>query len=889
MQFLQFAVLGLGGGSAIGLMALGIVLIQKGTGTLNLAHGGLAMLGGFLYLQFSHELGWPVGVSIAAVVFCTALVGVAIHTLIFRQLSSASPLVKLVATLAALMIIQSSVVMYFGTDPRIVLPIFPTKVFRVGGITVPLDRLILVAIVVSLAVGLSVLFHRTVTGLAILGASENPNAARALGWSTDTIGLITWALGAGLAGLAGVLIVPLSGLDTEGLTLVLIAGLAAALVSGFNSFAVAAVAALVIGMVQAVLPNYIHQQGVPEAVPFLVIVLMLMVRGTGLPRRSHVRDRLPELGAKATSKWGMLLLLVVASALVWFLPVDWANAIRVTLVVATMMLSVVVLTGYAGQLSLGQYAIGGIGAFVAGRLVSGHDVAFPLAAALGVLAAVVFGLIFAVPALRTRGVHLAVVTLGLGLVLQKVLFENAKYTGHGVGTPVGETTLFGLSIDALSEPRRYALFATIVFFVLAYVVMNIRRSVAGRRLIAVRTNERAAAALGVSVTGAKLYAFAVASALAGIAGILIAFSNRVIVYDFIGPLQSINIATLAVLGGAGYVSGSVFGGQLWGGGVGSELGHAIGIADLNQWLVLITGIVLVLLLKQDPNGMASHTLGQLRRLRERFRPNPEADAAVVAPVDALPERVQAKELVVEAVSVSFGGVKALVDVSVTVGPGQIVGVIGPNGSGKTTLIDAITGFVRPDHGSIKLAGQELRDVPAFERNRAGLSRSFQSLELFDDISVIENIRVASDSKARGEYLTSIVAPRDAPLSAAARNAISEFGLDATLGVRPSEVSYGTRRLLAIARAMASGPSVLLLDEPASGLSQTEASELALAVRRLAERWGVGVLVVEHNMAFMMGLCDHIVVLNFGQVIDAGPPAQIGRSEVVVSAYLGVAT
>ena len=225
----------------------------------------------------------------------------------------------------------------------------------------------------------------------------------------------------------------------------------------------------------------------------------------------------------------------------------------------------------------------------------------------------------------------------------------------------------------------------------------------------------------------------------------------------------------------------------------------------------------------------------------------------------------------------------------TVAPGQVVGVIGPNGSGKTTLIDAITGFVRPNEGSITLAGQELQHVPAFERNRAGLSRSFQSLELFDDVSVLENLRAASDTKSRASYLTSIVAPTEPPLPASAWNAITEFRLADVLGQRPSELSYGTRRLLAIARAISSSPSILLLDEPASGLSQTEAAELAVVVRRLADDWGVGVLVVEHNMAFMMGLCDHIVVLNFGKVIDSGPPERISSSEAVVSAYLGAAS
>ena len=344
---------------------------------------------------------------------------------------------------------------------------------------------------------------------------------------------------------------------------------------------------------------------------------------------------------------------------------------------------------------------------------------------------------------------------------------------------------------------------------------------------------------------------------------------------------------MTVLGGVGYVSGSVFGAQFWPGAIGSELGHLFGISNLNQWLVLITGVVLVLLLKQDPNGMASHTVGTLRRHAvdsdERRRPSP-----LVPPASAL-QRVTPKSLVVDRVSVAFGGVRALADVGVTVAPGQ----------GRRC--DRAERF-RQDHSDRRHHGvrptqrgvdhsrrSRAEHVPAFERNRAGLSRSFQSLELFDDVSVLENLRAASDTKSRASYLTSIVAPTEPPLPASAWNAITEFRLADVLGQRPSELSYGTRRLLAIARAISSSPSILLLDEPASGLSQTEAAELAVVVRRLADDWGVGVLVVEHNMAFMMGLCDHIVVLNFGKVIDSGPPERISSSEAVVSAYLGAAS
>ena len=275
---------------------------------------------------------------------------------------------------------------------------------------------------------------------------------------------------------------------------------------------------------------------------FLVIFLVVVVRGRGLPLRSHVAVRLPKLGSGEINMRAVLLASAVALVLLFGdHERDWATATYISLASAVMILSIVVLTGYAGQISLAQWAFAGIGALIAGRLVRA-DVPVELAIILGVLLTIPVGLLFAVPALRTRGVNLAVVTLGLGFLVSEVVFANPNYLGDALdgGTRIGRVELFGIEVDAFNHPHAWAAVSLVCFVLLALLVANLRRSRTGRRLIAVRTNERAAASLGISVFGVKLYAFAVSAGLAAFAGILVGFRGQVITYTEFNLFASIN-------------------------------------------------------------------------------------------------------------------------------------------------------------------------------------------------------------------------------------------------------------------------------------------------------------------------------------------------------------
>jgi ABC-type branched-subunit amino acid transport system ATPase component/ABC-type branched-subunit amino acid transport system permease subunit len=507
-----------------------------------------------------------------------------------------------------------------------------------------------------------------------------------------------------------------------------------------------------------------------------------------------------------------------------------------------------------------------------------------VALVLGVLTAMGFGLLFAVPALRTRGVELAVVTLALGAAVDAMLFNNSSVTGSANGTDIGSPSLFGLDLDATEHPVRYALLVLALFAVSAVAVANLRRGRSGRRLLAVRTNERAAAAMGISVFSAKLHAFAVGGALAGLGGVLIAFRASTVVYAGFSPLDSMVAVAEAVIGGIGFIAGSLVGAMLAPGSIGAQV-LSFDPEKVGQYLPLISGVLLLVNLVSAPNGVVHMVTSDARRLARAMLKRAPAPSAGLAVADGGQVRVPARHLRVEDLRVRYGGVVAVDGVSLEIEPGTIVGLIGPNGAGKTSVIDAVSGFA-PSSGRVMVDDQDISGWSAPRRARCGLARSFQALELFEDMTVAENLQTASEPRDALAMATDLVRPGNRTLPPMAVAAIRAFQLDHLLTRRPPELSFGQRRLVAIARAVAMEPSILLLDEPAAGLDELESREFATLVRRLADEWGIGVLVVEHDMQFVMGICDRVLVIDFGRPIASGTPSEVRGDRAAIAAYLG---
>jgi len=882
---LQFALLGLGAGTAYALLAQGLVLVYRGSGVLNFAHGAMALVGAFLYWQLHIRDGWAFAPAFVASVSATALLGICAYHLVMRPLGPASMLSKVVASLGLLILIQGGCVLIWGSLPRAVESPLPTDLVDIGGVAIGKDRLILFGIALAITALLWKASRDTALGLAIRANADNPRAASTLGWSPHALGTLTWGLGGGLAAVAGIFIAPIAGIDVHAMPMLIIPVLAAALIGRLSSFWLALLGAMTIGIAQSEVAKYAGDiTGGAEAIPFVVILAVIVLRGQGAVSRSQGAERLPTLGTgriRPTVVAGTVALVVVLTSV---FAENLTIALGVSLAWATILLSIVVLLGYTGQLSLAQFALGGIAALVAGRLVVDSDFPFVLAFVAGVCAAVLIGLLFALPALRARGLNLAIVTLGLGVAVAAMFFHNDSLTGGIDGTPVGPQSLFGLDLDTIFYPRRWVVLTFALFVICALGVANLRRGATGRRLIAVRTNERAAAALGVSVLGVKLYAFGLAAGIAGIGGILLGFRNPTILYSEYDPFQSVLAAGYAFTGGIGYIFGAADGGALASGGLGSWILDELFPGAPAAWLHTVGGAVIVIFALLHPDGLASGQIHQWEWIRGKVRPRRPAAPQPVLVAERRP--IRPAELEITDLTVRFGGVVAVDGVSLRARPGRILGLIGPNGAGKTTVIDTITGFVRPAAGRVSLDGEAIGDWPVHRRVLAGISRSFQSLELFESSTVRENLAVASDRSSRTRYLTDLIRPRRSPLSATAMAAVRELDLEPCLDHRVSDLPYGVRRTVAIARSIAGEPSILLLDEPAAGLSSRETSELAVVLQRLVREWGMAVVLVEHDMRFVMSVCDELVVLQFGKQIAAGPPSEIRRDSDVIAAYLG---
>lgn len=897
---IQYVVLGIGVGGAYALLAQGLVLVYRGAGVLNFSQGAIGMFGGFLFWQFQGGTGQGGLSAVPAMVLAAGAMGglgAAIHLLVIRPLRRQSTIVVVVATLGVYVVVESLATIIWGSQNAEINNFLPSSSIGVGGVVIGVNQLILLGIAILVTAILWSLDRYSRLGVAMKANAENQRAAQALGWSPDLLAAIAWGVGGALTAVAVILVGTLSGIQTEQSSLLIFPMLAAAVVGGFSSFPLTLLAGLVIGIGESVIAGYVTVPGAGQGLPLALIVLIVVIRGRGVLIHGITGDRLPRLGSGRIRFRILLPLLVVAAGLIMFVCSDSLDqAITVSFGWATIMLSVVVLLGFTGQLSFEQVAMAGLAALVAARLT---QVGWPflLAFVVAIAAAVPIGVAFALPALRTKGVNLAIVTLGLSVTVSALVFGNASITGGQQGTPVnGVQRIFGLNINPITHTDRYTLFVLIAFAICATIVANVRRGAAGRRLIAVRTNESATSSLGISVFGAKLYAFVIGASVAAVGGILLGFSNSYIEYSAFDPIYSTLAVAYTVVGGVGFVLGPVFGAPLPPGGVGSFVFSSIW-SNGGNYIALVGGIGLILILLNDPDGAASANIVAGRAIARGFRRmlaigwerHPGRTAATPSEPEfrsVNPCQVPAARLQVDGLTVRYGGVTALDDVRVAVGPGEVVGLIGPNGAGKTSLLNAINGFTTPATGTMLIGERVMNRMGVSQRARAGLGRAFQSLELFESSTVRENIGIASDSGKLMSNLTDLVSPRSLELSDVAVATVREFQLGPYLDEVVSELPYGVRRLVGIARAVAAGPSVLLLDEPAAGLSESETAELAAVVRGLAKRWGMGILVVEHDVGFIMGVCDQVVALDFGRVIAAGKPDQVRSDPSVVAAYLG---
>ena len=920
---LLFAALGLGAGALIASIALGVVLIYRGSGVINVATGAIAMLAAYIFWALRTDyFGFQLSTAPAFVLTlaCMAAFGVLIELTIFRPLRNTAPLAKLAASLGLLLVLESGMIVIFGNSLKSAPSVLPTDTVMIFGRVVPVDRFLLAGIVIVVAAALAALFRWTPFGLSTRAASENEVSAMLAGLSPSRLAVANTVLASVVAGGLGVLVAPLIALDAQTLAFQVVPALAAALLAGFTSFFVACFAGLGIGVVQSLLIYWATQswfptdkggaplRGLPELFVFLVIVLALFLRGASLPGRGElVERRLPAVPRpeRLLRPTGIAAIVGVTCLIVF--PYDFRQALINSLLGVVICLSLVVIVGFVGQISVVQLALAGVAGFTMSHLTTdlgGVWAEFPVSLLIGAATATIVGLLIAISALRVRGVSLVVVTLAAAVALEQFGFLNERWGGGDKGSPVQQPELGGLDLSphasfrGLDDKLPSPVFGFLVLaatLALCMLVANVRRASLGQRMLAVRSNERAAAAAGINIRNTKLVGFGIAAFIAGMAGALYAYNFGSVSYSRFGALAALGLIAFAYFGGITMVSGAILAG------VGATEGlfpHAFdqwfGLSG--NWALLIGGFALIVTLLVNPEGIAGtgykKKQQKKRRLAAEAAADTEAPRTPVPPARrGIPQRPRtppqpaATVLSATGISVSFGGLRALDDVDLTVSEGQLVGLIGPNGAGKTTFIDAITGFV-PHGGRVELDARGLDGLPAHARAQRGLSRTWQSLELFDDLSVRENLAVASYRPSA--WATAIeVLSRPVRSTKAADAALELLGLEATADAMPEDLTQGQRKLVGIARALAAEPRLLCLDEPAAGLDTREGEELAHHLRGVVDA-GTAMLLVDHDMGLVLGISDYVFVLEFGRVIAHGTPEVVRRDPQVIEAYLGSA-
>jgi branched-chain amino acid transport system permease protein len=933
-EILLFILLGLGSGALIAGISLGVVLSYRGSGVINLSIGGLAMLGGYAYwsLNTGEIATLPTWACLVLSLLFVALVGAVTEFVVYRPMRNSPPLAKMVASLGVLLVLQAAMLLAFGITQQPEPSILPSNVVHIFGTVVPVNRFILTGLVVVAAAALAAVYKWTRFGLATRAAAENEVAATLGGLSPNTISLINTLLAALLAGAIGILAASITELDPETLPLQIIPALAAALLASFTSFGIACAASIGIGILYSLI-EYASAQtwfpqsggvalpGVTDLLAFIIIVVVLFWRGSRIPGRGElVERRLPEVPRPQHLPRTAVICTAVAAVALVVLPFGFREALVNTLIGTLMALSLVVITGFVGQVSLMQLALAGAAGFTVSHMASNFGITFPVAALAGIAVALVLGVITAISAVRVRGISLAAVTLAGAVAIQNFGFTNSTWGGGLAGAPVPEPKWFGLDLgpdapfrglDGDKPSPVFGFVALICCVLLCVGVGYVRRGTLGQRMLAVRSNERAAAAAAVNPRTVKLAAFTIAAFIAGVAGVLYAYNFLSVSADSFDVVTALSLIAFAYAGGITLISGAVFAGL-----ISAQALIPYALDDwfgLNgNWFLLFGGVILIFTLLRNPEGVAGDFYRRTHK-RQAFRAPAAAtevtaedrgaaprasradlasragaggdDAAGLAacgggpvPPRALGDR--AAVLRISGLSVSFGGVHALSDVSLEVREGELVGLIGSNGAGKTTLVDAASGFVA-SAGRVELGGTDLGGLEPYERARRGLARTWQSTELFDDLDVRENLTVAVRGGA---------APGRAARDAAARDRSAEqtlglVGMQWAAGAMPAQLSMGQRKLVGVARALAAKPRLLCLDEPAAGLDTRESGELGACLRGLADQ-GQSMLLIEHDMGLVLGICDRVVVLEFGRVIADGPPEVVRTDPRVIAAYLG---
>jgi ABC-type branched-subunit amino acid transport system ATPase component/ABC-type branched-subunit amino acid transport system permease subunit len=947
-------VFGLVNGLTIGLLAVGFVLVYRANRFLNLAHAQLGALSALILAKVVNDWQWgwwPSFLACVAVGIATGMFAERFFVAVVRRRSKST--VRLMMLTIGISDVLLALTFIPGLTPTSQAP-YPepfTSHFEVGGVVLSGMAVLTVITVPIVLVVLTVFWEYTSLGKQVRAAASNPDAARLCGISVNRVSLIVWGIAGGLSALSAIFSGPTTitfNAQAAGPFLLMLA-MGAAAIGAFVSIPAAVGGGIALGVIYQIVVAETANAGTAELVIFGTILLVLLLRSRAISKAFTAEGAaVPELHGIRVPKalqgsfqltWiprgalaAVLALAVVFPRLPYFSQPGNQFLLVLVLMYALVGVSLTIVVGWAGQISMGSFALVGIGAFLTARW-AGHagwnlvDI-LVVAGLAGAVVSVVIGL----PALRMRGVTLAVVTLGFAVIAPDWLFQQSWFAGSTPFTTVVAPTVVIPGIGHLdsSLDLYYALLAVLVVTVLGG--RRLRRSTFGRRVIAVRDNERASSTLGIRPARTKLQVFAVSGFLAAAAGVFWAST-----WQSISPAQfpadaSIALLALPVIGGLGSLGGAIaaavtlYVGTFF---VGPHVSGFLGSLGQNEgFLLLIAGLGVLGSMMAYPNGMAGALHNQWQSFIDRLSAKRLASSDLVpaSNADRSPSEIDGRELslvtffsgidvpptapqnpggvgrglghnskeiplVAKDVQVRFGGISALDGASIRVDQREIVGLIGPNGAGKTTLMNVVSGITHPNGGSVQLFGAEAVGRSPQLRARLGVARSYQQAALFPGLTVLEVIELALAQRSTTQFerptattfwKRSIQKER----RRIASEIIRSFGLEEWTHSLTAELSTGMRRICDLMVQTTTEPRLLLLDEPTAGVAQREAESFSPLIRRIRDNLGCAIVIVEHDLPLLMGLCDRVYALEAGRVIAEGTPDAVRNDPAVIASYLG---
>jgi len=911
--------LGLVLGGLNALTAMGLVLIYRSSRIINFAQveiGGLAATVAQVMVRGWHQsyfLAVPIGLAVALGT------GALIDKVVVRRFFNAPRLILTVATIGILQILGAieiripTLVSGGAGEGRNLRAIdtFRTPFhgdFTIGPIVFRGDHVLVILAVPLLLAGLAWFFSRSDLGIAVRAAADFNERALLLGIPVRRLSLITWVLAAGLSGVASILSVPILGTDLGviGGPVVLLAPLAAAVIARMESLPVAVAAALGIGVFQqAVFWNYPRSSTVDVGLFVIILFALLLQRrrvsrvdDTGLGGYVAVREVRPipavlrDLPEVRWGRTGLLAALGTAAVLVPFV-LSSGRVILLTYIAlyGIIAISLVVLTGWAGQISLGQFAFVGLGAAVTASLLVHAGADFLLAILVATLVGAVAAVLVGIPALRIQGLFLAVATLAFAVAVSEFLLNSRYFPTLNPSQFERPIILGRFNLDT---PLTFYFVCVGALLAAIALARNFRRSRAGRAVVAVRDNERGAAAYGISPIRAKLTAFAFSGALAGFAGAFYAVGLRGIPFSGFDPLLSVEVFTAVVVGGLGSIPGALLGAayvegaQYFLSGAGRLLATGGGLLVVLMFFPAGLGEVAFYNLRDRllryvarRRGISVPSLAEHPAFEDASEDEGAAEIGTAEPPPEIIEEIPTGPLIVscEDIDASYGQIQVLFGVHLQVQQGEMLALLGTNGAGKSTVLRVVAGLLRPQKGRVLFEGDDITDLDPVERVKRGLVTVPGGRGVFGSLTVAENLRL-------GGWL----AKGDTAFLEETRRRIFELfpALERRLGTKASDLSGGEQQMLTLAQALLCRPRLLLIDELSLGLAPTIVATLIDVVRQINAA-GTSIVVVEQSVNVATGIATRAEFMEKGQVRFSGLTAELAeRPDLLRSVFLSQA-